>query len=318
MQARSRFSTALRMPEQPTPGPLDSKYVVVYGSRIHYIEAGDQEPPILLLHGIPTHSYLWRNVIPRLAPIARTVAIDLIGFGKSDKPLDIDYDLPTYARYLEGVIDALQLNHPVIVAMDLGLLAGLHYAMRHEANVKGLVMFEGFFQRMEFAFYNLPRLARVNLRLLHVNPIAELLLVKSDRAAASMLRLGTLRRLSDAELANYRVPFANPAVRRKVWLQGVGPTRLGPKSHHPGDTVDLINQYAAALEKSRIPKLLLYGTPGMVVRQRAVVVARAQIDQMRIEPIGPGKHFLPEDQPKNIGQQIAKFYVRVTNRDLIS
>jgi haloalkane dehalogenase len=303
------------MPEQPTSGPPDSKYVVVYGSRIHYVEAGDQEPPVLLLHGIPTHSYLWRNVIPHVAPIARTVAIDLIGFGKSDKPLDINYDLPTYARYLKGVIDALQLNNPIIVAMDLGLIVGLHYAMQHEADVKGLVMFEGFFQRMDFAFYNLPRVARANLRMLQVNQIAELLIVKNDKAVTSMLRLGTVRRLSDAELENYRVPFADPAVRRKVWLQGVGPTHLGPRSHRPGDTVDLINHYAVALPQSRIPKLLLYGTPGMVVRQRAVVVARAQIDQMRIESIGQGKHFLPEDEPENIGEQIAKFHARVGHRN---
>jgi haloalkane dehalogenase len=243
------------------------------------------------------------------------VAIDFIGFGKSDKPLDIDYDLTTYARYFEGVIEALQLNNPIIVAMDLGLIIGLHYALQHEANVSGLVMFEGFFQPMDFAFYNLPPLARVNLRILHANRIAELLIVKSDKAAANMLRLGTLRKLSDAELEAYRVPFADPAVRRKVWLEGVGPTQLGPKSRRAGDTVDLINRYAAALPKSRIPKLLLYGTPGMVVRERAVVVARAQIDQMRIESIGRGKHFLPEDEPENIGQQIAKFHIWVAQRD---
>jgi haloalkane dehalogenase len=297
---------------EPAPPPLPaSKYVTVHRSRIHYLEAGTQEPPILLLHGIPTHSYLWRNVIPHIAPIARTVAIDFIGFGKSDKPLDIDYDLPTHTRYFEGVIDALQLKDPIIVAMDLGLIVGLHYAMQHEPNVKGLVMFEGFFQPMDFAFYNLSPLARANLRMLQVNQIAERLIAKNSGAVASTLRSGTLRKLSDAELENYRVPFQDPAVRKKVWLQGVGPTQLGPKSHRAGDTVDLINQYAAALPKSRISKLLLYGTPGMVVRQRAVVVARAQIDQMRIEPIGGGKHFLPEDQPENIAQQIANFHARL-------
>src|SRR5258708_39559816 len=78
------------------PPPPSSNFVTVHGSRIHYVEAGAQDPPVLLLHGIPTHSYLWRNVIPHIAPIARTVAIDLIGFGQSDKPLDIDYDLPTF------------------------------------------------------------------------------------------------------------------------------------------------------------------------------------------------------------------------------
>ncbi|MGA8480125.1 MAG: haloalkane dehalogenase [Chthoniobacterales bacterium] len=301
------------MAEQAAPPPPASQYVTVHGSRIHYVEAGNQDPPVLLLHGIPTHSYLWRNVIPHIAPIARTVAIDLIGFGKSDKPLDIDYDLPTYARYFEGVIDALELKNPIIVAMDLGLIVGLHYAMQHEANVKGLVMFEGFFQPMDFAFYNLPRRARLNLRMLHVSQIAELLIVKNDKAVTSMLKLGTLRNLSDVELEAYRVPFANPAVRRKVWRQGVGPTQLGPRSHRAGDTVDLINRYAAALPKSRIPKLLLYGAPGVIVRPRAIVVARAQIDQMRIEAIGQGKHFLPEDEPENIGQQIAQFHARVSS-----
>jgi haloalkane dehalogenase len=254
-------------------------------------------------------------VIPYVAPIARTVAIDLIGFGKSDKPLDIDYDLPTYARYFEAMINVLRLNHPIIVAMDLGLIVGLHYAMQHEANVKGLVMFEGLFQPMDFAFYNLPPLARVNLSLLRVNQIAEQLIARNDNAVTRTLRLGTLRKLSDTELENYRVPFADPTVRRKVWLQGVGPTRIGPKSQVPGDTIDLINQYAAMLPRSRIPKLLLYGTPGMIVRQRAIVVARAQIDQMRIEPIGRGKHFLPEDEPENIGQQIARFHAWVASRD---
>src|SRR3981081_729974 len=151
--------------------PLASHYVTVHGSRIHYVEAGDQEPPVVLLHGIPTHSYLWRNVIPHIAAIARTVAIDLIGFGKSDKPLDIEYNLPTYARYFEGVIEALQLNKPIIVARALGLMVALHYAMQHEANVKGFVMFEGFFQPMDFAFYNLPRATRITLRILQVHPI---------------------------------------------------------------------------------------------------------------------------------------------------
>ena len=141
------------------------------------------------------------------------------------------------------------------------------------------------------------------------------MIAKNDGAVTRALKLGTLRRLSDTELENYRVPFADPAVRRKVWLQGVGPTRLGPKSQLSGDTVDLINQYAAILPKSRVPKLLLYGTPGMVVRQRAIVVARAQIDQMRIESIGRGKHFLPEDEPENIARQIVRFHAWVASRD---
>jgi haloalkane dehalogenase len=140
--------------------------------------------------------------------------------------LDSPFELRD-SRYFRGVIDSLQLNNPILVAMDLGLMVALHYAMQHEANAKGLVSFEGFFQPMDFAFYNLPPLARVNLRMLQVSPIAELLIVKSDSAATNMLKLGTLRKLSNAELENYRVPFADPTVRRKIWLQGLDPIQLG-------------------------------------------------------------------------------------------
>jgi haloalkane dehalogenase len=287
--------------------PYESKYVSVKGSKIHYVEAGDKDPAVLLVHGIPVNAYLWRNVIPHISPVARTVAVDLIGFGKSDKPTNIEYNLPTYSDYLKGTIEALNLKSIVIVAMDLGLLTGLNYAMQNKADIRGIVMFEGFFQPMDFAFYNLPFAGRFMLKMMRKDKFAERSIVKNPKAVDGMIKMNTFRKLAEEEMAAYHEPLNDPEVRKRVWMNGVGPRVIGPKSERPGDTVDLINRYAEKLRESPIPKLLLYGKPGAAVSMRAVTRAQSDIANLEVKFIGKGKHFLPEDQPENIGKAIADF-----------
>ncbi|MFQ5574838.1 MAG: alpha/beta fold hydrolase, partial [Terriglobia bacterium] len=108
--------------------PFESKYVEILGSKMHYIDEGAGDP-ILFLHGNPTSSYLWRNIIPYLVPHGRCVAPDLIGMGKSDKP-PIDYRFFTHSKYVEGFIDALGLENITLVIHDWGSGLGFHYAMR--------------------------------------------------------------------------------------------------------------------------------------------------------------------------------------------
>jgi haloalkane dehalogenase len=120
--------------------PYKSKYIEVHGSRIHYVDEGSGDP-ILFLHGNPTSSYLWCNVIPHVASLARCIAPDLIGMGKSDKP-DIEYRFLDYAEYLEGFIDEMGLRNITLVVHDWGSALGFHFAMRHESNVKGLAFME--------------------------------------------------------------------------------------------------------------------------------------------------------------------------------
>lgn len=120
--------------------PFESKYVEVNGSRIHYVEEGSGDP-ILFLHGNPTSSYLWRNIIPHVTGVGRAIAMDLIGFGKSDKP-DIGYRFSDHVPYVDGFIEALDLHDLTLVIHDWGSGLGLHYAARHEDNVKGLAMME--------------------------------------------------------------------------------------------------------------------------------------------------------------------------------
>ena len=98
--------------------PYESKYIDVLGSRMHYVEEGSGDP-VLFLHGNPTSSYLWRNIIPHISPIGRCIAPDLIGMGKSDKP-DLDYGFFDHSRYVDGFIDALGLGNMTLVIHDWG------------------------------------------------------------------------------------------------------------------------------------------------------------------------------------------------------
>ncbi len=120
--------------------PYQSNYIEVHGSSIHYVEEGAGQP-ILFLHGNPTSSYLWRNIIPHVASLGRCIAPDLIGMGRSDKP-DIDYRFVDHANYVEEFIEKMDLQDITLVVHDWGSALGFHYAMRHESNVRGLAFME--------------------------------------------------------------------------------------------------------------------------------------------------------------------------------
>ena len=115
-------------------------YADVLGSRMYYVDEGEGKP-VLFLHGNPTSSYLWRNVIPHVTGVGRCIAPDLIGMGRSDKP-DLDYRFVDHARYLDAFIEALELEDVTLVVHDWGSGLGFHYAHRNEGNVRGLAFME--------------------------------------------------------------------------------------------------------------------------------------------------------------------------------
>ncbi len=119
---------------------FESKYVNVMGSRMHYVEVGEG-PPVVFVHGNPTSSYLWRNVLPIVAKHHRAIALDMIGMGKSDKP-DIPYKLDDFIRYFDGFMAAMNLPDVILVVHDWGGGVGIDYAVRHQDQVRGLVMME--------------------------------------------------------------------------------------------------------------------------------------------------------------------------------
>ena len=137
----------------PSPEfPYESKFVEVLGSQMHYVESGEGDP-VLYLHGNPTSSYLWRNVIPHTAKHNRSIAVDLIGMGKSDKP-DIGYRFFDHLKYIEGFVEALGLENITLVIHDWGGGLGVSYARRHQENVQGIAFMEAVVKPMTWAEMN--------------------------------------------------------------------------------------------------------------------------------------------------------------------
>ncbi len=194
--------------------PYESRYIEVHGAKLHYIDEGEGDP-ILFLHGNPTSSYLWRNVIPYLTPHGRCLALDLVGMGKSDKP-DIDYRFFDHVRYVEGFIAALGLRNATLVVHDWGSALGFHYASRHEANVKAIAFMEAILMPLP-SWEMLPEEARAAFQAFRTPEVGRDLIVKQNMFVEQVLPGGILRALSEAELNRYREPFTDPASRKPVW-----------------------------------------------------------------------------------------------------
>lgn len=281
--------------------PFESHYLEVHGSKMHYIDEGKGDP-ILFLHGNPTSSYLWRNVIPHLTQYGRCIALDLIGMGKSDQP-DLDYRFATHVRYVEGFIEKMGLQNITLVIHDWGSALGFHYAMRHQENVKGIAFMEAivkplswqdgsFMEKMLFQWMRNPN--RGGKRIIEKNFFVK-----------RVLPMLTVRKLSDAEKAAYAAPYPDKRSRKTtaVWPQEI------PIEGEPADNHRLVADYYAKLKTSPLPKLLLWAKPGMIIKgEKAAQEIKREFPNTKTVYIGKGKHFIQEDRPHEIGQAIAEWY----------
>lgn len=280
--------------------PPESTFVEVYGSRMHYVEEGSGDP-VLLLHGNPTSSYLWRNVIPHLSPLARCIAPDLIGMGKSDKP-DIEYRFFDHVRYVDGFIEALGLRNITFVAHDWGSALAFHYGRRHEGNVKGLAFMEAIVRPLTWDEW--PEQARGVFQAFRTPGVGENLILEQNAFVEQVLPGAILRKLSQEEMDRYRQPYPDPASRKPTWRW---PNEI-PIDGEPADVVEAAQAYAEWLGKSDVPKLLLYAHPGAIMREPLVEWCRKNVRNLKTVDIGPGVHFVQEDRPHEIGEAIAEWY----------
>lgn len=290
--------------------PFASRFVEVEDSRLHYVDEGSGPRTFLLLHGQPTSVYLWRNIIPHLSQVGRVVAVDLIGFGKSAKPL-IDYRVVDHRRYVEGFIDALQLSDLVLVGHDWGGALGFDYAARHPDNVAGLAFFETLLYpvRSWDEFPEGPvRDAFVAFRSGTENDQTPGsgwdLLVNRSVFLEQILPGGILRTLRPEEIAAYAAPFRDPASRKPMWRF----PREIPIAGEPADVHEIVLTYDEYLARSPIPKLFLYATPGLA--SPAAVDkpwVEANVKNVETVDLGEGLHFLQEDYPHEIGRAIARW-----------
>ena len=281
--------------------PFKSEFIEVHGSKIHYVDEGSGEP-ILFLHGNPTSSYQWRNIIPHVKSVGRCIAMDLIGMGKSDKP-DIEYRFFDHVRYVEGFIEKMGLRNITFLFHDWGSALGFHYAMRHESNVKGLAFYEAILKPRE-SWSEMAESARELFQAFRTPGVGWEMIVGQNLFIERRLPEGIVRKLSQREMDCYRAPFREPSSRKPLWRW---PNEL-PIEGDPPDVVEAVENYSRWLQQSELPKLLFYGTPGVIIGQQMVDWCTQKLKNLKLVNVGQGLHHLPEDHPHLMGAELAKWY----------
>jgi haloalkane dehalogenase len=274
----------------------------VLDSHLSYVEVGVGDP-IVLLHGNPTSSYLWRNVIPHLDSVGRCLAPDLIGMGRSGKAPAGSYRFTDHVRYLDAWLDALDLRRATLVLHDWGSALGFHWARRHPDRVKALVYMEAIVRPVTWAEW--PEAARKIFQTMR-SPAGDEMVLTKNVFVERILPASVLRGLAPEEMERYREPFREAGEGRRPTL--TWPREI-PVEGEPADVVALVNEYARWLGTSRIPKLFINGNPGSILVGPQREFCRMWPNQQEVTV--KGSHFLQEDSPAEIGQAIAKFLKRL-------
>ena len=278
--------------------PLEKKMIEVNGKQMAVHDSGSGQS-VVFLHGNPTSSYLWRNIIPHVAATARCVAPDLIGHGDSDKLDDTSpgqYTFVQHREYLDGVLDALDLGHNIILVIhDWGSALGFDWANRHRDRVAGIVFMEAIVRPVTWDEW--PDLARPIFQALRSEAGEEMIMTKNLFVEA-VLPGSIIRNLEQAEIDEYRRPFVEPEHRRPTltWPRQI------PIGGEPADVVDIVQSYADWLSGAPLPKLFINADPGAILTgpQREFVRSWPSITEVTVK----GSHFIQEDSPDEIGQAI--------------
>ncbi|MGK0358144.1 MAG: haloalkane dehalogenase [Bradymonadia bacterium] len=277
---------------------LPSKFVDVDGVQLHYVEAGAGKP-ILLLHGNTASAYLWRNVIPHLEAHGRVIALDLVGMGRSEKPL-IDYRLEDHIDFVEGAIDALGLEDVAIAGIGWGAVIGMDYAARHPSNVRALAFMETP-MRAANTFDEVPAGVRESMRGYRTPGLGRTLAIDRNLLVEEFPQLMTLRSLSADEMQAYRAPFAEQDGREVLWRF---PNEL-PVAGEPAGSHDVLTRVELMLRTTTLPKLLISAAPGVHVQAAELAWALDNVQALSVVDVGAGLHLLPEDSPHEIGAALS-------------
>jgi haloalkane dehalogenase len=284
--------------------PFSLRTVEVHGSRMAYIDEGRGDP-IVFLHGNPTSSYLWRNVIPHLLSLGRCIAPDLIGMGRSDKP-DIGYRFVDHARYVDGFLRALDLERITFVVHDWGSALAFDWAMRNEGRVRALAFMEAILGPVP-SWEQFSPGGRELFQQLRTPGVGEQMVLDNNFFVEQLLPRSVMRGLLPAEMAHYRAPFAERAARKPTlaWPREI------PIAGEPPDVVEIVTRYRDALCRSQLPKLLVTVDPGILVTAPIVAWARESLPRLEIVSVGKGLHFIQEDHPHEIGERLADWLRRL-------
>jgi haloalkane dehalogenase len=281
--------------------PFSRKRLRVGDAELAYVDEGSGDP-IVFLHGNPTSSYLWRNVIPHVQHLGRCIAPDLIGMGESDKLPDSGpgaYSFATHAAYLEGFLDGVGLDGPVtFVLHDWGSALGFDWAERHRDQVRGIAFTEAIVTPVTWDDW--PADARKIFRLMR-GADGEAAVLDNNVFVERILPASVARGLTPEAHDRYRAPFRSRADRRPTldWPRQI------PIEGEPADVEEVVVRYRDWLATSAVPKLFIDADPGSILvgRQRDLVRTWPGLTEVTV----PGSHFVPEDSPHEIGRALAEW-----------
>jgi len=291
-----------------SPHPV--RFVDIDGVRVAYTESGAGDP-VVFIHGNPTSSYLWRNVVPYVAGQGRTIALDLPGMGRSAKPARA-LRFADQVRVFEAFVERLQLRAITLVVHDWGAAIGFDYARRHPELVKGIAFMEGVlppvFPQPSFEAMG-PEMGGMFKAL--KDPVkGRDMVVGQNMFIEQVLPAFVDRPLGQEEMAAYREPFRDATDREAIlmWPQEI------PIAGQPADVVARMEEIRRFMTSTSLPMLLLYAEPGVLVPPSLVTWYTTNLHDLETVYIGPGLHFIQEDQPAAIGRALKDWLRRVALR----
>ncbi len=282
--------------------PLSKQYATVNGKQMAYHDVGSGDA-VVFLHGNPTSSYLWRDIVPHVSDQARCIVPDLIGQGDSDKLDDVgpdSYRFVEHREYLDGLLDQLDIGDRVtLVIHDWGSALGFDWANRHRDRVAGIAYMEAIVRPVTWDEW--PEGAIDIFKAMRSEAGEEMVLTKNLFVDA-ILPSSIIRTLSEEEMKEYRRPFLQAGEDRRPTL--TWPREI-PLSGEPADVVEIVQAYADWLSTSEVPKLFVNAEPGTILTGPQREFCRTWPNQT--ETTVAGIHFIQEDSPNEIGQAISSW-----------
>jgi haloalkane dehalogenase len=270
-------------------------------TEISYVDTGAGEP-VVFLHGNPTSSYLWRNVIPHVEGLGRCLAPDLVGMGDSGAAPDGSYRFVDHARYLDAWFEALGLTNVTLVVHDWGSALGFYWAYRHPERVRGIAYMEAVVRPLTWEEWrDESRQIFQDLR----SEAGEEMVLEKNLFIEGILPSAVLRDLSEEEMNVYRRPYLEPGESRRPTL--TWPREL-PINGEPEDVVSIVDDYSKWLAQSDVPKLFVNAEPGAILTGSQREFCRTWPNQEEVTV--RGAHFVQEDSPHEIGEAVATFVRR--------
>ena len=278
---------------------MNKRSIEVLGSEMAYVEVGDGDP-IVFLHGNPTSSFLWRNVIPHVADLGRCIAPDLIGMGDSAKVDGLEYRFVDHRRYLDSFLEPVGVRDRVtLVVHDWGSALGFDWANRHRSALSGIAYMEAIVRPVVWRDW--PEPSRPVFQAMR-SPAGDEMMLAKNVFVERILPESILRTLSEDEMAEYRRPFSNPGEDRRPTL--TWPREI-PIDGSPGDVAAIVDDYGRWFSTSSVPKLFIDADPGAILVGAQREFCRDWPNQTEVTVAGI--HFIQEDSADEIGVALRRW-----------